>query len=112
MALVGYTEAVEPTRYLYAVHSTRVGGASAVEVLFSSETEARTYAVSRSTDFHVLASVITRYVLGQLGTRHPVGWFVDGKPQDARAIPTGAIYPIEPHPQVPKGAGGRRLYPI
>jgi hypothetical protein len=66
---MSYTPAVEPSPYVYAVHSTRADETGAVEVLFCSETEARAYAVSRSNDFRVLASVVTRYALGRLGTR-------------------------------------------
>jgi hypothetical protein len=105
-------EPVASPPYLYAVHSTRADETGAVEVLFRAEAEARAYAVSRSTDFQILAAVVTRYILGQLGTRHPVAWYVNGEPQDARALPVSAIYPVEPHPPVPKGAGGRRLFPL
>jgi hypothetical protein len=107
-----YTPAVEPSPYVYAVHSTRADETGAVEVLFCSEAEARAYAVSRSNDFRVLASVVTRYALGRLGTRHPIAWYINGEPQDARAIPASAIYPVEQHPPVPNGAGGKRLYPL
>jgi hypothetical protein len=40
------------------------------------------------------------------------GWYINGEPQDARAIPASAIYPVEQHPPVPNGAGGKRLYPL
>jgi hypothetical protein len=96
---------------MYAVHSTRPDETGAVEVLFASEAEACEYAIRRATDFRVVASVVTRYALGELGSRHPVAWYVNGEPQDHRALPARAMYPVEPHPPVPDGRGGQRLLP-
>src|SRR5918996_4185271 len=104
---MAYTLGVAAPPYMYAVHSTRPDETGAVEILFASEAEACAYAIHRSTDFRVVAAVVTRYALGRLGTRHPVAWYINGEPQDARAIPASAIYPVEQHPPVPNRAGGK-----
>lgn len=108
---MAYSAVVAATPYMYAVHSTRPDETGAVEILFASEAEACAYAIHRSTDFRVEAAVVTRYALGELGTRHPVAWYINGEPQDHRALPVGTMYPVEPHPPVPDGVGGQRLLP-
>jgi hypothetical protein len=62
---------------VYAVHATRPEEVGSVEVIFSDEQAARAYAVSRSTDHRVLAVSVTEFVMGELGTRHPVAWYRD-----------------------------------
>jgi hypothetical protein len=61
-------------------------------VLFASEAEACAYTKRRSTDFPVVASVVTRYALGELGSRHPVAWYVNGpsSPSRRRDVPRRA----------------------
>ncbi|MGH3586083.1 MAG: hypothetical protein ACRDQ0_07135, partial [Pseudonocardia sp.] len=70
----------------------------AIEIVFTTETDARTYARDRSTDFRVLASSVTRFTLATLGTRHPVAWFIDGKEQSQRAPRPGSFYPTDGGP--------------
>lgn len=84
-------------REVFAVHTTRPeGGAGAVEIVFTDERSARTYAQSRSTDHRISSASVTRYVTGQLGTRHPVAWYQHGDEQDARATrPDSRYYPTD-----------------
>ncbi|WP_219416437.1 hypothetical protein [Pseudonocardia nigra] len=59
------------------------------------EGEARIYAKDRSTDWQVLATSVTRFVVGELGTRHPVAWFVNGAEQPHRKARPGRLYPTD-----------------
>ena len=86
------------TRYVFSVHTVRPGDVGAVEIVFLSEREARTYAADRSTDTRVLATSVTRFTVGQLGTRHPLAWFTRGAEQPARANRPGGYYPADGHP--------------
>jgi hypothetical protein len=80
---------------IYSVHTTRPDDLGAVEIVFTNEREARAYAKDRSTDLRILAASVTRFVVGQLGTRHPVAWFVDGNEQPHRAARPGKLYPTD-----------------
>jgi hypothetical protein len=81
---------------VYAVHATRPEEVGSVEVIFNDEQTARDYAISRSTDYRVLAVSVTEFVIGQLGSRYPVAWYRDGHLQDQRAARPGPLYPVEP----------------
>jgi hypothetical protein len=83
---------------IFTVHTMRPDDVGAVEIVFTSEMEARAYARDRSTDFRVLASSVTRFTIGELGTRHPVAWFVDGKEQPQREPRPGGFYPTDGSP--------------
>jgi len=87
---------------VFAVHTTRPDeNAGAVEIVFGDERSARTYAQSRSTDHRVTSASVTRYVVGQLGTRHPVAWYQRGTEQNIRATrPDSRYYPTD-HPYSP-----------
>lgn len=63
---------------VYSVHSARPGEVGAVEIVFTGEEEARAYARDRSTDWRVTSVSVTRFTVGELGSRQPVGWYVDG----------------------------------
>jgi hypothetical protein len=80
---------------VYAVHTTRPDDVGAVEIVFTCEREARAYAKDRSTDWRVIAASVTRFVVGELGTRHPVAWFVNGIEQPRRANRPGRLYPTD-----------------
>ncbi|GAA1287778.1 hypothetical protein GCM10009609_62850 [Pseudonocardia aurantiaca] len=80
--------------YVYAVHSTRPDDVGAVEIVFVDEREARRYAQDRSQDWRVPATSVTRFVVGYLGTRHPLTWFADGEEQPARKARPGKLYPV------------------
>jgi hypothetical protein len=43
----------------------------------------------------VLATSVTRFTIGELGTRHPVAWFVEGQEQPQRAPRPGRFYPTD-----------------
>jgi hypothetical protein len=86
------------TNAVFTVHTMRPDDIGAVEIVFITEKEARAYARDRSTDFRVLASSVTRFTIGELGTRHPVAWFVDGKEQSQRAPRPGNFYPTDGSP--------------
>ena len=79
---------------VYAVHITRPDEVGAVEIVFEDERQARDYARSRSSDFRVLAVSVTSYVLGQLGTRHPVAWYSNGQEQHPRDNGRGRTTPL------------------
>jgi hypothetical protein len=81
------------TTTVYSVHTTKPGDTGAVEILFTSEHEACAYAKDRSTDWRVLAVAVTRFTVGELGTRHPVAWYIDGFEQAHRTARPGAFYP-------------------
>ena len=84
---------------VFAVHTTRPDeGAGAIEVIFIDERSARAYARSRSNDWRITSASVTRYTLGQLGTRCPVVWFQHGDERDIRAArPDQRFYPTD-HP--------------
>jgi hypothetical protein len=79
---------------VYSVHVTRPDDIGAVEIVFTTEREARAYANDRSTDWRILAASVTRFVVGELGSRHPVAWFVDGREQPQRGVRPGRLYPV------------------
>ena len=81
---------------VYAVHATRPEEVGSVEVIFNDEQVARDYAISRSTDYRVIAVSVTEFAIGELGSRHPVAWYRDGQLQDQRASRPGPLYPVEP----------------
>lgn len=91
------TGGTDQSRYAYAVHITRPEDLGVVEIVFVSEKDAREYVKSRSTDHLVTAASVTRYMIGQLGTRTPLALFVDGHEQPrpdlyhgrARLYPSG-----------------------
>ena len=68
-------------------HATRPEEVGSVEVIFNDEQTARDYAISRSADHRVLAVSVTEFVIGELGSRHPVAWYRDGHLQAQRSIP-------------------------
>jgi hypothetical protein len=78
---------------IYSVHTTRPDDIGAVEIVFRTEREAIAYAMDRSTDWRIVATAVTRFTIGELGTRHPVAWFVKGKEQPPRAARPGRFYP-------------------
>jgi len=80
---------------VYLVHASKPDDTGAVEIVFTTEHEARAYALDRSRDWPVLAVSVTRYRIGELGTRHPVAWYMNGTEQPPRAAPPGSLYPTE-----------------
>jgi hypothetical protein len=80
---------------VFSVHTARPDDVGAVEIVFRSAAEAIAYAKDRSTDWRVLAASVTRFTIGELGTRHPVAWFVDGTEQPPRATRPGRFYPTD-----------------
>lgn len=83
------------TQSVFTVHTMRPDDIGAVEIVFTSERDARAYAVDRSKDWRVLAASVTRFTIAELGTRHPVAWFVDGQEQSQRAPRPGRFYPTD-----------------
>lgn len=69
---------------VFTVHVTRPDDVGAVEIVFIDQPRACAYAADRSRDHRVLSASVTRFVVGQLGTRHPVAWFIDGIEQPQR----------------------------
>jgi hypothetical protein len=73
-----------PAELIFTVHVTKPDDVGAVEIIFRSERDACTYAKDRSRDFRVTSASVTRFVVAELGTRHPVAWFRDGEEQPQR----------------------------
>lgn len=69
---------------VYTVHVAKPDEIGGIEIVFMTEREARTYAKDRSRDFRVLSASVTQFVVGELGTRHPVAWYVAGTEQPQR----------------------------
>jgi hypothetical protein len=86
------TSGTAPGNVVYSVHTSRPGEVGAVEIVFTSEQEARAYARDRSTDWRIVSASVTRFTVGELGTRTPVGWYVGGVEQrehwDRQLYPT------------------------
>jgi hypothetical protein len=93
------TKNTAPGNVVYSVHTARPGEVGAVEIVFTSEQEARVYARDRSTDWRVTSASVTRFTLGVLGTRSPIGWYVDGVEQrqrwDRQLYPTDGGAPAQ-----------------
>ena len=74
------------------MHTTKPDSVGTVKIIFDSEAAAREFARDRSTDFGVLSAAVTRFRVGELGSRHPVAWFVRGQQQpqhfDRQLYPT------------------------
>lgn len=84
----------DPSRHepVYSVHTAKPDDVGAIEIIFRTEREARSFARDRSRDFRVLSASVTSFLIGELGTRHPVAWYVDGEEQsrkfDRQLFPT------------------------
>jgi hypothetical protein len=78
---------------VFTVHCVRPDDVGAIEIIFLDQREARKYAQDRSRDWRVLATSVTRFMVGELGTRHPVAWFIDGEEQPVRKARPGNLYP-------------------
>ena len=87
---------------VYAVHTTRPEEVGAIEIIFAAEDEARSYARQRSRDARFLAASVTCYLVGILGSRKPLCWFVNGAEQDPRTprqyCPTAGPVPVDDRP--------------
>ena len=81
--------------HVFTVHTVRPDDVGAVEIIFSSEEQARSFARDRSQDFHILAASVCRYTVGLLGTRTAVTWYCGGIEQDMRATRPGRLYPAD-----------------
>jgi hypothetical protein len=66
---------------VFTVHTARPDDAGTVEVVYGSEREARAFAESRSRDLSVVSASVTRFLVGQFGTRHPIALYVAGAEQ-------------------------------
>lgn len=86
-------DAHERRGLVYAIHTARPDDVGAVEVVYLTEQDARGYAEDRSRDWRVTSATVTRYVVGQLGTRTPVALYVDGKEQPLRSWAGQRLYP-------------------
>lgn len=80
---------------MFTVHVTRPDDIGAIEIIFLVERDARAFAEDRSRDFRVLAASVTRFVVGELGTRHPLAWYTDGVEQPHRSTRPGRLYPTD-----------------
>ena len=69
---------------VFTVHVTKPGEVGAVEIILRSESDACAYARDLSRDHRVTSASVTRFVLAELGNRHPVAWFRDGVEQPQR----------------------------
>jgi hypothetical protein len=73
-------------RQVWTVHVLKDAGATFAEAVFAALTEAEEYASARSADIGVRGTAITRYTVGELGTRSTISWFVDGASCDGRVL--------------------------
>ena len=71
---------------VWAVHVLKDSGATFAEAVFPDQVKAEEYAGERSTDIGVRGTAVTRYTVGELGTRSTINWFVDGAACDGRAL--------------------------
>lgn len=78
-------ESIATTR-VWTVHVLKDAGATFAEAVFAHHGEAEAYATQRSTDPGVRGTAITRFTVGELGSRSTVGWFVDGAACDGRVL--------------------------
>jgi hypothetical protein len=69
---------------VFTVHVTKPDDVGAIEIVFRTEQDACAYAQDRSRDFRILSVSVTRFTVGELGTRRPVTWFVNGEEQQQR----------------------------
>lgn len=84
------------SQQVYTVHVTRPDRAGTVEIVFADENEACAYARDRSQDPRILSASVTRYLVSELGTRHPMAWYVAGSKQSPRVTgPMRQLYPTE-----------------
>lgn len=84
---------------VFTVHVTKPGEVGAIEIIFRSEQDASSYARDRSRDFRIMSASVTRFVLTELGNRHPVAWYRDGEEQPPRLQePERQYYPTDGSP--------------
>ncbi len=80
---------------VFSVHTTRPDEVGSVEIIFKTQREACAFAKDRSRDFRVVSASVTGFVVGELGTRHPVAWYVRGAEQpqrfDRQLYPTDGV---------------------
>ena len=75
------TRGTAPGNVVYSVHTARPGEIGSVEIVFTSEQGVRAYARDRSRDWRITSASFTRFTVGELGTRCPLSWYVDGTEQ-------------------------------
>jgi hypothetical protein len=71
---------------VWAVHVLKDAGATFAEAVFPDRVRAEKYASTRSTDIGVRGTAVTRFTVGELGTRSTISWFVDGASCDGRVL--------------------------
>jgi hypothetical protein len=80
---------------VWAVHTRRAGPdetPGAVEIIWASEEAAHRYARSRSQDWSIDSASVTRYTIGELGSRTPVEWWRNGERANGSGNPPGRQY--------------------
>ncbi|RZT85545.1 hypothetical protein EV383_2418 [Pseudonocardia sediminis] len=78
------SDKARPRSAVFSVHASKPDDIGAIEVVFDNQRAAEEFAANRSTDPGVLSASVTRYFVGELGTRRPISWFVDGVEQPRR----------------------------
>jgi hypothetical protein len=63
---------------VFAVHVVRPAEIRPTELICHQLSDAEQYAADRSMDLDVLAAGVTRFLIGELGTRTPVALYVRG----------------------------------
>ncbi|WP_214402297.1 hypothetical protein [Pseudonocardia lacus] len=71
---------------VWAVHVLKDAGATFAEAVFPDQRRAEAYAGTRSSDIGVRGTAVTRFTVGELGTRSTISWFVDGAACDGRVL--------------------------
>jgi hypothetical protein len=98
------TSGTAPGNVVYSVHTARPDEVGAVEIVFTGEVEARNYARDRSTDWRVTSASVTRFTVGELGSRIPLAWYVDGVEQQEHW--NRQLYPTDGSTSAPRGTNG------
>ncbi|MCO1658269.1 hypothetical protein [Pseudonocardia humida] len=68
------------------MHVLKDAGATFAEAVFPDQARAEKYAGARSTDIGVRGTAVTRFTVGELGTRSTINWFVDDASCDGRIL--------------------------
>lgn len=83
-------------RRVYGTHVTRADSyVGHIDVIWSAEGAARKHALLSSTHPGVLYASVTVFVLDELGTRHPLVWYLHGRENaNGRPFATGSHGPV------------------
>ena len=73
-------------KQVWTVHVLKDAGATFAEAVFPDQVRAEEYAGKRSGDAGVRGTAVTRFTVGELGSRSTISWYVDGASCDGRIL--------------------------